>query len=185
VRREHIVLLLIVVGFVTLVSRPTARSVVPPFPTGSIHEVYESAGDLVAAFDQVGDDHFTMTISPVHGARVTRGWAGVCVQNGSTVDLTNFTAVSAVVEPSVPVTMDVKLERTRHTDGTVLLLDHGRVAGGKQALTRNLRAADELGSGTLGDTRRMCFLVLADRFPRTGENVVVKISKIRFDRPTS
>lgn len=153
-------------------------SLIPSFPALVIKRM--DNGPLSAGFTREGDS-LTMTVrSKV--ARPEDGWAGVCLENREPVNLTAFAQMSAVIAPSAPVVMDVKLERTKAQEGTVVLADKETFGRGRKAYAWKLGQAPEpTGGGTLGATKRLCVFVLPDDFPRNVNPVTVVISRIRFD----
>ncbi|MFA5911097.1 MAG: hypothetical protein WC815_20170 [Vicinamibacterales bacterium] len=170
------------VALVSLDGRAQEASLIPPFPTAVISRLWDDKGDLTATHTHTGDE-LAITVKKTRAGQVEGGWAGVCVQNSKPVNLQNFTHATAQVESSARVTMDVKLEKSKFQEGTILLTDHGPVGTARTTLEWNLKTSDEVtGGGTLAETRRMCFYVLADGFPARQNEVVVKISRIRFDR---
>ncbi len=150
------------------------------FPSAVVSRLWDAEGDLRATHTRSGDE-LTITVKRASGRPVESGWAGVCVQNATPVSLQNFTHATAVVESSARVVMDIKLEKTKFQDGTILLTNHGTVGAGSRTLEWKLRAADEVGSGTLAQARRMCFYVLAEGFPSRQDEVTVKIRGVKFD----
>jgi hypothetical protein len=169
-------------GIATVSGHAQQRSLVPAFSTAVVRAVWDNEGGLRAGHTRAGDE-LMITVRRISAAPVESGWAGVCIQNSAPVSLQSFTHATAQVEVSAPVVMDIKLERTRFEEGTLLLADHGLVPVGRKVMTWNLRNSDEVvGSGTLTQTRRMCFYVLADNFPSRQDRVTVKVSRIRFDR---
>ena len=154
------------------------NSLMPAFPSLIIRKM-ENA-QLLATYTRETDSLRMRVTSKV--SRPEDGWGGVCLENRSPVDLTGYTHVSMIVEPSEPVVMDVKLEKTKFDEGALVLADKGSFPRGRKAYTWKLKDASEVsGSGTLGGTKRLCAFVLADDFPR-GSGVTVTISRIRFDR---
>lgn len=158
------------------------QPIIPSFPTAIVNRVWDDQGDLTATYSRAGDE-LSIKVKKAATRQVESGWAGVCVQNATPVNLQNFTHATAQVEPSARVVMDVKLEKTKYQEGTLLLTDHGTVSAGRRTLEWNLRSSNEVaGEGTLSQTRRMCFYVWADNFPARQDEVVVKVSRIRFNR---
>jgi hypothetical protein len=178
--RTHVGLLAMSAALGLVTSDPAAQeaSLVPSFPTAVIRPVY--AEDLKASYRRDGNT-LTMTVRTNDGRAPQQGWAGVCVENRTPVNLGAFNVARATIESSERVVMDIKLEKTLPSLGTILLVDKGVVGRGERRHQWNLKAATEVGGGgTLSQTRRMCFFVLSDDFPGVSA-VVVKVSNITFD----
>jgi len=77
----------------------------------------------------------------------------------------------------------VKLERLVPKDGTLYVMRHGTLgpSSAPKPLDWSFRASREEGSGTLGETRRMCFFVLAEGFPPNANEVTVKVRGVKFE----
>lgn len=153
---------------------------IPPLSAAAINRIWDAEGDLRSIHTRNGDE-LTITVKRASAGAVESGFAGVCVQNAVPVNLQNFTHVSAVIEASARVILDVKLERSKAQDGTILLMDHATVPAGTRPFGWRLQSADEIGNATLNQTRRMCFFVLAEGFPSRQSEVTVKIRAVKFD----
>lgn len=150
-------------------------SLIPTFPALVIRK--QENGHLVASFSRETDS-LTMTVrSKV--ARPEDGWGGVCLENRVPVNLHSYTHMSATIDPSAPVVMDVKLEKTKAEEGTIVLADKESFPRGRKTYAWTLRDA---GSGTLAGTKRLCVFVLSDDFPRGANQVTVAIGRVRFDQ---
>ena len=154
-------------------------SLIPTFPALVIRK-YDN-GHLVAGYSRETDS-LTMTVR----SKVTRaedGWAGVCFENRVPVNLLSYAHVSATIEPSAPVVMDIKLEKIKADEGTLVLADKELFPKGRKTHTWTFKSASEVaGSGTLTETKKLCVFVLSDDFPRGATPVTVSIGRIRFDR---
>lgn len=125
----------------------------------------------------------TIKVKAKSSQRPEDGWAGACIESSAEVNLRSFTHVKATIESSARVIMDIKLERKRCEQGTILLVDADTIGKGKKNYTWSLKESYEsTGGDTLMKTKRMCFFVLADDFPKGLKEVTVKVSNVTFDR---
>lgn len=178
-RLRWIMLVMVVaVGLATGGAGAQGASLIPPFPDTVIRLIEN--GDLKASYKHDGD--ILVIKVQTKGGAPEKGWGGACVENKTSVDLRNFSHARAVIDASAKIRMDIKIEKARSNEGTILLVDQGDIVKGEQTLEWVLRNASEVvGSGTMSQARRMCFFVLADYFPNVQE-VTVKLRGIRFDK---
>lgn len=163
-------------------SEAQTRRLIQPFPEEVVRVVSDSDGDLRATYTK-GEDAVTIKVTTRNNRPPEGGWGGICIENRTPVNLGIFTHAQAVVQSSARVIMDIKLEKHKYSEGTLLLVDHGVVGrGNTKPLTWDLRESSEVGSGTLSQTKRMCFFVLAENFPAGKSEVTVMVSGIKFDR---
>ena len=151
-------------------------SLIPTFPALVIRK--HENGHLVASFSREADT-LTMTVRSNKVPRPEDGWGGVCLENRVPVNLLSYAHMSATIDPSAPVVMDVKLEKTKAEEGTIVLADKEPFPRGRKTYAWTLKDA---GSGTLAETKKLCVFVLSDDFPRGANQVTVAIGRIRFDR---
>lgn len=141
---------------------------------------YQS-GDLKAT-KMLDGGVLTIKVKAKSSQQPEDGWAGTCIESSVEVNLRSFTYVKATIESSARVIMDIKLERKRYMQGTILLVDADTIGQGKNEYTWSLKESYEVtGVDTLKKTKKMCFFVLADDFPNGLKEVTVKVSKVTFD----
>ena len=168
-----------VLGIMMAHSEAQEKPLIPSFPAVVMRQV--QSGGLTATYTRDGDV-VTITVKTKDGKRPDDGWGGVCIENRTPVNLGGFTHVKATVRLSAKVVMDIKLEKTKYEEGTILLADKEGVGQGERVLEWELKRSTEVGNGTLSQTKRMCFFVLADDFPKGLTEVVVRVSGIQFDK---
>src|SRR6266853_2461254 len=65
----------------------------------AIFQYADEDGDLKATHSRTGDE-LTIAVKRIPGRATDSGWAGVCIENDTSMNLTGFTNVAAVIEPS-------------------------------------------------------------------------------------
>lgn len=139
------------------------------------------SGDL-KAIKTLDGGVLTIKVKAKGSQRPEDGWAGACIESSTEVNLRSFTHIKATIESSARVIMDIKLERKRCDQGTVLLVDSDTIGKDKKNYTWSLKESYEsTGRDTLKKTKRMCFFVLVDDFPKGLKEVTVKVSNVTFD----